>query len=130
MAPINTIVATLLLFTASASASVGGRCVDVTDGVCADKSKCTGTYTWYVNDACPYDGNNIKCCLRNFCGPKGDGICKFTSDGCPGGKFVSGLWTITRRELDSNETELIVLLCELGYCPMGGSNYKCCTNQL
>ncbi|KAJ3039891.1 hypothetical protein HDV00_011674 [Rhizophlyctis rosea] len=108
--PRLTILTSLLLFAMAASAAINGHCSHgIKDGICVDTSKCKapkGHYVKYIsNNNCPYDGNSIKCCEVTECGPDSDGICKWTADGCSGGKFVSG------------------------YCP-GGSNYKCCTGQI
>lgn len=87
------VLSALLLFTSTVSATVGGHCVGVKNGVCLQKSDCVNkkgslAYNGYSNK-CPYDGNSVKCCTADYCGPKGNGICKFTGDGCSGGQFLT-----------------------------------------
>ncbi len=79
--------------------SIGGSC-DGVSGICVATGDCTDKGGSYVDDKCPNDPYNIKCCTNNKCGPDKNGRCQFTSSSCSG-TYISN------------------------YCP-GADDFKCC----
>lgn len=69
-------------------------------GVCIATAKCTSDGGKFINDACPNDPENIKCCSKPVCGTGNKGECRFTNT-CSSG------------------------VTETNKCP-GPDNFKCC----
>jgi hypothetical protein len=64
-------------------------------GICISTTNCADRGGKTKNDACPHDGDGIKCCLIgvepsdvNPCGAYSH--CTWTSNGCAGGTWYSG----------------------------------------
>ncbi|EEH05738.1 conserved hypothetical protein [Histoplasma capsulatum G186AR] len=98
------ILTSLTILGAPALAAVNGPCSGTSDtpgyyGICISTSSCRANGGTYVNNRCPNDPNNIKCCTIAGCADSSS-YCGWTSRHCSG-KFRTGL------------------------CP-GGNNYKCC----
>ncbi|KAJ9161034.1 hypothetical protein NKR19_g2682 [Coniochaeta hoffmannii] len=99
-------------------AALNGRCTGSkatgewkTDGICVKTSTCRRYKGSTKDGACPYDGDDVKCCIIDKCAPYPDGElgphshCEWTTDqGSICNEF--GIWHDNR-------------------CP-GGDNYKCC----
>ncbi|OUM59638.1 hypothetical protein PIROE2DRAFT_67658 [Piromyces sp. E2] len=97
---------TLLIALVAVPAALGtinGKCSSG-NGVCVKTSDCTKAGGTYVDNKCPNDPKNVKCCNKTKC-VTSDGLtgtCKFTSD-CNGTSYS-------------------------GVCP-GGKNFKCCVTS-
>ncbi|KXJ90361.1 hypothetical protein Micbo1qcDRAFT_226264 [Microdochium bolleyi] len=97
----------VLLLASPARAALNGRCTgDVGNphklfGICVATSTCKKYKGTTVNDGCPNDGDDIKCCWISSCYDGRSSHCQWTSQKCEGGVFVPD------------------------QCP-GNSNYKCC----
>ncbi|KAH8587578.1 hypothetical protein B0O99DRAFT_395236 [Bisporella sp. PMI_857] len=98
-----------LLAVPAVHAAVGGRCTPAgganSRSICISTSVCRSYGGTYVNNRCPDDPADIKCCSVDNC-LDNSSFCTWTGannecEGIPQAVFVSG------------------------YCP-GGSNYKCC----
>lgn len=70
-------------------------------GVCVTTAACSAKGGTTVNNACPRDPDNVKCCTKPDCGA-GDRNCRWTSD-CAGSTFAN-------------------------QCP-GPSGFKCCSSN-
>ena len=115
-----------LLFSSAAYAAVNGRCSgskavgEYKDhGICISKSKCNSyKYGHYINNACPNDGDDIKCCVIDGC-TQGLGFtswCDWTSHSCPGTRF-SGM--LLGGGIPRRKTSLF-LLCFLPFLSLLG----------
>ncbi|KAK0726288.1 hypothetical protein B0T21DRAFT_385591 [Apiosordaria backusii] len=103
----------LAAFPLTAFAAINGHCTGAeatgewgSKGICIRTGTCNSYNGAYKSGACPFDGDDVKCCLigrgpsssTNPCG--GASWCDWTSNSCSGSRLS-------------------------GYCP-GGDNYKCC----
>ncbi|KAH8820211.1 hypothetical protein F5884DRAFT_763226 [Xylogone sp. PMI_703] len=107
------------LFPLAALATVNGHCSGSaatgnwgTDGICVSTSTCTSYGGKYISGACPFDADNIKCCLVGL-GPT------VNYDPCGGVSFCD--WTSGNTQCKADGGSLR----SEGKCP-GGSNYQCC----
>ncbi|KAI5842770.1 hypothetical protein BZA05DRAFT_411804 [Tricharina praecox] len=77
-----TLISTLFLFAASASAAVNGPCsVSGTPGVCLSTAACSSGGGKSTAGFCPNDPVGIQCCTKTSCGSGGN--CRWTSQ-CTG----------------------------------------------
>jgi hypothetical protein len=125
--------AALLPFAARVLATVNGHCsgsasgLYLSDGICVTTSTCDSYDGSYISGGCPYDADNVKCCLVgledsvsvNPCG--GSSYCNWVANGCSDGSWISGTFFPEGLRV-AGLTRLDV---PTGDCP-GGSNYKCC----
>ncbi|KAK0654884.1 hypothetical protein B0T16DRAFT_395807 [Cercophora newfieldiana] len=107
----------LLSLPLSALAAVNGRCTGSkatgrwkTDGICIKTSTCKRYKGSTTNGACPYDPDDVKCCLIDECNGQPDRLgwsswCEWTSD-------KNSICNTFGSYLNNK-------------CP-GGDNYKCC----
>jgi hypothetical protein len=74
-----------------AHAALNGRCVHGSDaefnnyGICVKTSTCDRYNGRTKNNLCPYDGDDVKCCVVEMCGDCGErgcSYCQWTSGGC------------------------------------------------
>ncbi|KAF0325235.1 hypothetical protein GQ607_007562 [Colletotrichum asianum] len=78
------------LLISSALGAIDDYCTDSNGnvGTCQKTSKCSSLNGLTVNNKCPNDPANVKCCLYPDCKTE-SGICKKDSLSCPGG-YVTG----------------------------------------
>ena len=69
--------------------AVNGPCAGIATGVCVSTSKCSGWGGKSVSGYCPYDPNDIKCCVIENCSGA-DSFCGWPGDcGGNGGHFLT-----------------------------------------
>jgi hypothetical protein len=109
-----------------ASATINGRCIsqvgeyDLTTGICIKTSTCDeydrkpGYSAFYVTGGCPYDPNDVKCCMINNCYGEYSG-CTWTSgvgDWCHDGpKFISS--ALKRNQLPALPNKMVQITAQV-----------------
>jgi len=103
------------------------------DGICIKTSTCKKYKGTTKNGACPYDPDDVKCCLIDECSGHPDGLLYHSRCEWKGGSICDdfGNW------LDGEFIPVVVEGIGVGdrsadeeyldKCP-GGSNYKCCVS--
>jgi hypothetical protein len=89
---------TLALFPLSTLAALNGRCTGApaagiyqNDGICIHTATCRSNGGTYISGGCPYDVEDVKCCIIEGCAPSGRySWCDWTSDVC-NGRYLTGL---------------------------------------
>ena len=76
MKPLTLLLLTICTLTSTTTAAINGRCTTGQpiglEGVCVSTTKCRASGGRYVNNRCPNDPANIKCCYKNSCSPYGE----------------------------------------------------------
>jgi len=120
-------------------AALNGRCTGSkatgqfkTQGICIKTSTCRRYSGTTKNGACPFDDDDVKCCIIDKCGPYPEGNlggkshCEWNTDkdsACN----VFGIWYDGEYFLWEEGEEKCSMGAdrEIDRCP-GGDNYKCC----
>jgi hypothetical protein len=110
----------LALFPVAALAALNGRCTGSaatgtwgSHGICVSTSTCTSYGGEYKSGACPYDPDNVKCCVvgiapnaeNNPCGRFS--MCQWTSSTCSG-SWVTGNFLLVHNVEGVSILELIL----------------------